>query len=184
MNTNELEGSDSDRHEQFLRLLSHTEHKVRRYIATLVPNCNDVDDVFQETLIALWRKFDDYRPNQSFDAWAFRFAHYQVLSYRKRKSVQSKHLAFSDNVVELLAVDQIQRSEFLDSQQAALSKCLERLAEEDRELLELRYATDVPICQVARDTDQPAKVLYQALERVRRQLLHCVSVRLGSGVPL
>ncbi len=182
MNTHEPKGSESDRHERFLRLLSHTEHKVRRYIATLVPNHSDVDDVFQETLIALWRKFDDYRPDKSFDTWAFRFAHYQVLSYRKKKSIQSKHLAFSSNIVELLAADQIQRSEFLESQQTALSKCLARLTEEDRELLELRYATDVPICQVARDTNQPAKALYQALERVRRQLLHCVSVRLGSGV--
>jgi RNA polymerase sigma-70 factor (ECF subfamily) len=183
MNTTDFRRPESDRHEQFLRLLSHTENKVRRYIATLVPNRNDVDDVFQETLIALWRRFDDYRPEQSFDAWAFRFAHYQVLSYRKKKAVQSKHFAFSDNAVELLAADQIQRSDFLASQRTALSKCLERLTEEDRELLELRYSTDVPICQVARDTDQPARTLYQALERVRRQLLHCVSLRLGGGVP-
>ncbi len=182
MNGNDIAGSSPDPHEEFLRLLSRAESKIRRYIATLVPNSSDVDDVFQETLVALWRKFDSYRRDKPFDAWAFRFAHYQVLSYRKRKSVQAKHLAFSDQVIELLAVDQAGRSELFESQQSALEKCLERLPPPDRELLELRYSTNLPISQVARDTDQPVKLLYQTLERVRRQLLRCVNVRLDRGL--
>lgn len=174
--------SENDRHEEFLRLWSRTEHRVRRYIVTLVPNSSDVDDIVQETLVALWRKFNDYRPDRPFDVWACRFAHYQVLSYRKRKSVQAKHLMFSDTVVELLATDQTERSDWLESQQSALVMCLDRLPEQDRELLELRYSTETPISQVARDTNQPVKTLYQALERVRKQLVQCVNIRLKSGL--
>ena len=172
---------DQSDHEDFLKLLSRSERNIRRYIFTLVPNPVEVDDILQETLLALWRRFSEYRRDQPFDAWAYRFAHYQVLSHRKRRAVQAKHIVFSDQVVEALGADQLKHADSLNLQRDALAKCVEQLPVSDREILELRYATDVPISQVARDTNQPVKKLYQALERVRAQLINCVRVRLNEG---
>jgi len=175
--------SEYSLHEEFLRLLSGAEGSIRRYIVTLIPNYSDVDDIMQETLVALWRRFGEYRRDQPFEAWAFRFAYYQVLSHRKRNAVRSKHLTFSDSVVQSLAADQEGAAATRSAELDALSKCVESLTEEGRELLKLRYATNVPVSKVARDTNQPAKRLYQALERVRMQLVQCVRMRLSERAP-
>ncbi len=40
--------------------------RIRRYVRGLIPNRVDADDVMQETSLALWRKFDEYCPEQPF----------------------------------------------------------------------------------------------------------------------
>ncbi len=45
-----------------------------RYVAALVPNVADAEDIVQQTALALWEKFDAYDPSQPFTPWAWRFA--------------------------------------------------------------------------------------------------------------
>ena len=54
--------------------------------SALVPNVFDADEVFQDTSITLWKKFDQYRPDLDFRAWACRIAYYKVLKLRDRQT--------------------------------------------------------------------------------------------------
>ena len=60
--------------EQFVRHFAGAEHEIYRYVLALVPNGSDAQDIVQETAVALWRKFDEYNPNEPFIPWACRFA--------------------------------------------------------------------------------------------------------------
>ena len=60
--------------QRFLSLFQRSEREVFRYVAALVPNVTDAEDIFQQTAMALWEKFDACDPAQPFTPWACRFA--------------------------------------------------------------------------------------------------------------
>src|ERR1700690_239090 len=60
--------------QQFLSLFLRSEREIFRYVAAMVPNLTDAEDIVQQTALALWEKFDAYDPAQPFTPWACRFA--------------------------------------------------------------------------------------------------------------
>lgn len=165
------------RQELFVRLLTQYERNLRRYVTSLLPDRSGVDDVLQETSVALWKKFDDYRPDEPFIPWACRFAYFEVLKHRKNS--RNQRLRFSDEVVEALAQERLAHQGLLDAQATALEGCLAKLPPSDRELIEKRYGGESSVADFARDAGLPAKPLYRAMERIRRGLLECVNRRLA-----
>ena len=60
--------------QRFLALFLRSEKEIYRYVAALVPNISDAEDIVQQTALALWQKFEAYDPAQPFTPWACRFA--------------------------------------------------------------------------------------------------------------
>jgi RNA polymerase sigma-70 factor (ECF subfamily) len=60
--------------QRFLSLFLRSEREIFRYVAVLVPNVADAEDIVQQAAVALWEKFDAYDPTQPFTPWACRFA--------------------------------------------------------------------------------------------------------------
>ncbi len=56
--------------QRFLSLFLRSEREIFRYVAVLVPNVTDAEDIVQQTALALWEKFDAYDPSQPFTPWA------------------------------------------------------------------------------------------------------------------
>ena len=52
--------------QRFLSLFLRSEREIFRYVATLVPNLADADDIVQQTAISPWEKFDAYDSAQPF----------------------------------------------------------------------------------------------------------------------
>jgi hypothetical protein len=59
--------------QRFLSLFLRSEREIFRYVAVLVPNVADAEDIVQQAAVALWEKFDAYDPTQPFTPWACRF---------------------------------------------------------------------------------------------------------------
>src|ERR1044071_2725753 len=67
-------GDSSAAQQRFLSLFLRSEKEIFRYVAALVPNIYDAEDIVQQTALALWEKFDAYNPALPFTPWACRFA--------------------------------------------------------------------------------------------------------------
>ncbi len=67
--------------DNFLSLLLPNQKQILAYIMTYVPNRSDADDILQNTLSILWKKFDRYEPGSDFLAYAVTIAKYEILSY-------------------------------------------------------------------------------------------------------
>ena len=67
-------GDSSAAQQRFLSLFLRSEQEIFRYVAALVPNATDAEDIVQQTALALWEKFDAYDPTLPFTPWACRFA--------------------------------------------------------------------------------------------------------------
>jgi RNA polymerase sigma-70 factor, ECF subfamily len=161
-----------DRTSEFVSLLARHDRGIYKYILTLMADSIATQEVYQETSLTLWQKFDDFRPGSNFLAWACRVAYFEVLRYRKR--VRRERLRFGDNLMHILAEELSASEEILQARRGALPGCMERLPPNDRELVEQRYAGQETILQIAERTGRPVNTLYKALERIRHALMECI----------
>lgn len=177
MNTTQSTNAESDAShaqiETLLRLWVRNQGDVYRYIFSLLPNDCDAQDVLQATHVALWRKASQIALDQPFLPLAFRFALLEVRKFREK----NRRWATSIDIETLgaLADEREQMQETLDRRRAALDKCLTRLVPEDRELLRRHYDGGQTVPEIAAETGRNIHTLYKALQRIRRQLMDCVS---------
>jgi len=62
--------ADASRTDEFVREFTKNAQRLFAYIFTLMGHDSGVDDVFQETSVLAWEKFDDFRPGSNFLAWS------------------------------------------------------------------------------------------------------------------
>jgi RNA polymerase sigma-70 factor (ECF subfamily) len=162
---------------EFIRLLAAHSRSLYRYIYSLLPDADQAQDVYQESVMTLWEKFGEYRADEPFLPWAYRFAYFKVLAYRKKSRRQP--VLLEDDVLVLLAEEQAEEDERLEARLRALPGCLDRLSEKERRLLEVRYDGRATMAQIAEETGRLVDTLYRVLHRVRKKLLDCLERRLA-----
>ncbi|MBA4016494.1 MAG: RNA polymerase subunit sigma [Pirellula sp.] len=161
-----------DRHEAFLRLYTASDAALRAYVRTIVTTRDDAAEIMQDISLVLWRKFDNFQGQEDFRRWAFGVARFEVLAWRRDKA--RDRLVLSDAALEVLAVQATDDLSRLDSQRAALDRCLDKLDEHHRSLLRAAYAPGAKLEQIAGDTGRNVQSLYKMLQRLRGKLLDCV----------
>lgn len=168
---------EPDRTELLVRLLSRHQDDLFRYVLALVPHEDDARDVLQETSVAVCRKFPEYDPAKPFLAWAYGFAHLEVLKHRDRDRHRVR--PFSLEVLERLADERTAAEPLLQVRMQALEVCLAKLTEADRALIRRRYHDRVPADEAARDAGASRRTFFRNLERIRGLLLDCIRRQLG-----
>jgi RNA polymerase sigma-70 factor, ECF subfamily len=163
----------SDRSTIFAELLLQSRRDLFGFIYSLVQNLPDADDVYQDTALVLWQKFDDFTLGTNFSAWAMRVAQLRVLKLADAKRKQ--RLYFSDKLLESIA-DAFQRETVGEGSQRAeaLANCLGKLSEKERQLITRCYAPDRNYAEIARSEGRTIGAIYQAINRIRKALFACV----------
>ena len=165
-----------DNSREFVRLMTRDERKLYGYILSLVPDWNDADDILQETNIRLWEEFEKYQEGTNFLAWARRVAYYEILTRRKRGK-RSK-LVFSEELLGKLNGEAERHSGASELRQQMLTRCIDELSEQSRDLLARCYSDGVRIKEVAASMGRTASAVYKSLHRIRIALRDCVDRRL------
>lgn len=169
---------DSERTEEFVKLLSQHQRRVGTYILTLVPNWADAEEILQETNVVLWREFDRFELGTNFAAWAYKIAFHQVLNFRKRKAREK--LQFSDAFLELVAEETAENTDQLEARYQHMQDCIAQLSEKNRDLLTRRYHSGADMETLAGELKRSVGALYRALSRIRRSLQECMDRRLAA----
>ncbi|MEX0791936.1 MAG: sigma-70 family RNA polymerase sigma factor [Pirellulaceae bacterium] len=160
--------------EDIIRRITQRQRQLYSYIFSLVLNADDAQEVLQETNLTLWRKQDEIPDVANFPAWACRVAYYEVLAFRKRAARDKLVFSFDDELLARLA-GEAEGSLWQDSRAAQLQACLRALSNPSRELLQLRYAASLSIDEVGRKTGRSVAAVSQALYRIRKRLLDCIT---------
>jgi RNA polymerase sigma-70 factor (ECF subfamily) len=168
-----------ERVELLVRLLSKHQEDLFRFIFALLPNEEDARDVLQEASVALYRKFDDYDPDKPFLAWAYGFAHLEVLKQRERNQRGTRHLA--PELVERLARERARHEPVLEERLKSLEDCLRELSPADGDLIRQRYQEKLPTEELMKRFHTSRRTLFRNLDRIRRLLFECVSRRLAAS---
>lgn len=165
----------NDRLARFTELLSTCQSQLLASVYAMVQNMADAEDICQRAALVLWRKFDDYQEGTEFRAWALTVTRYEALNFiRKRRG---ERLFFSQEVLLALADTEAEMAADADRQEARwarLAKCIGKLPDNQKRLLELYYGGARTVAAVAEQLGSTEGAIRTALCRVRQSLRHCV----------
>lgn len=173
-------GDSNAAQQRFLSLFLRSEREIFRYVAVLVPNVTEAEDIVQQTAIALWEKFDAYDPCQPFTPWACRFALNKARQWIERRR-RWQALLDRGLAEELLQRRQELLPEF-ETRLKHLEGCLGKLPEEQHRLVVGYYYDRTNIKTLAQRSGRSEAATYKMLQRIRHALQLCVEARIKPEV--
>jgi RNA polymerase sigma-70 factor (ECF subfamily) len=164
---------------QATRLWTSAQPTVSAFVAAVVRDFRDRDDVLQETAVAVIESFERYDQTQSFVGWALGIARNQVGLYLRRRR-HDAHV-FDTAAVESLAT----ALESLGPEESRrfdqLGECLRGLEARARRICDLRYREDLKPAAIAAAVGMSANAVSQTLHRIREQLRACIERKAALG---
>ncbi len=161
--------------QRFLSLFLHSQREIFRYVAALVPNVTDAEDIVQQTALALWAKFDAYDPAQPFTPWACRFALNEARKWMKER--QRWQALLDRGLAEELAHRRQELQPEFEWRLKHLEACLAKLPPEQRSMVEGYYYERTAIASLAERSGRTAVATYKMLQRIRYALQLCLESR-------
>ena len=159
----------------FLEIVETHGPAVRAYFAGRVADATIIDDLAQETFIAVYQQLAKYDPSRDLGGWIFGIARNRLRLYYRRTA--SKQKAMSELRMRMLA-------EFADSadvagsnaagQIAALRECLTKLPENAARIIHGRYYDGATVTELAATLETTVSAISSTLHRVRRTLKYCM----------
>jgi RNA polymerase sigma-70 factor, ECF subfamily len=159
-------------HQQAIRCWTLAQPTVSAYVAAVVRDFRDRDDVLQAISVAVLESFSTYDPSRPFVGWALGIARNQIGTYlRDRKR---HRLLFDAETADLLAV----AFEQIETEQTRkldfLHQCLAKLEGRARQLCDLRYQNDLKPAAIASLLGMTPNAVAKSLQRIRDQLRQCI----------
>jgi RNA polymerase sigma-70 factor, ECF subfamily len=170
----------SERSQEFVERLQECQSQVLRYIFILVRNGDDAADVFQQTCVVLWNKFDQFDPSHNFSSWACGVARFEA---RKFLAKHRRHEAqLSDEFAQELADSQMESgTETIEARQIALPGCIAKLPPPQQELLKLCYGENRRVVDVAVGLGRSVCGVHHSLRVIREKLMECIERAVREG---
>ena len=141
---------DAVQREQGFRLLIR-QYKEQLYyvIRRIVLDHEDADDIFQNTMIKIFRNIDRFEQKSSLYTWMYRIASNEAISFlRSQKRLATLGDSMSEEVSErLLAADPYFDG---DEIQKELVKAVAALPEKQREVFQLKYYDDMKYSEMSK----------------------------------
>ncbi len=157
----------------FLRLFVRHQQEIYAYILTLVPHVHDADDLFQEGMTVMWRKFDQFEAGTNFAAWGIQIMRYQILDYR-RNQARSKQILMEESLFETLMDHMPAIQDEMALRIEALRKCQSLLSDRARRIIKMRYEHNAPAEEIASYLKVSRRHIYHILGQINGVLLRCM----------
>lgn len=164
----------------FLKLFVRHQQEIYAYILTLVPHVHDADDLFQEGMTVMWRKFDQFQPGTNFAAWGIQVMRYQILDYR-RSLARSKRVLMEDSLFETLMNHLPAIQDEMAVRIEALRKCQSLLDDRAKRIIKMRYEHNTPVEKIASYLKVSRRQVYHILGQINGVLLRCMRRTLAEG---
>ena len=164
------ENSSSDT-KLFMSLTLSCQKDIYVYILSLVVCPSSAEDILQETLTVMWRKFDEFESGTNFVAWGKQIARYKVMDFISKNKRMMVH--FDSDVLELIEAKYSQIDNQADRKEA-LKKCLLKLTDKQLSLLKLRHGSDMSLKQVGLQFGITKQSVYRLMSNIYGLLSMCV----------
>lgn len=160
----------------FELLVRENEGQLTAYLRTMVRDPGLVDDLFQETMITAWKKFDEFDQSRPLAPWLRGIALNLARNAGRRR--QRDCLVFTDKIAAMVetSIRAIESSagDTWQEKTLALAQCLDVLKPRSRKLIQLRYEENLNAREIATKTDMSSAAVRKQLQRVRKILASCL----------
>ncbi len=168
--------SESPFSDEFLGLLARFQGRFFGYLYSLLHNLDDAEDVLQEAILAMWRRFGEFDRQRSFVNWGLRFAELSALNHLRSK--RRRRVIFSNELVheitESYSLTGSEEGDPFECYHDALLQCMDRLPPADRDLIRLCYYEKCSIKRVAERLGRSPQSVCNSLRRIRMALFDCI----------
>ena len=161
----------------FMELILSSQKEIYAYIISLLISPSDADDILQETLTVMWKKFEEFERGTNFVAWGKQIARYKIMSHLQKN--RASRLCFDSDVLKLIESNSSQIDNFSDRNEA-LKKCLQKLHEKHRSILKMRYSQDMSFKQMALVFGIAKQSVYRMVSRIHALLASCIKSTLAT----
>jgi RNA polymerase sigma-70 factor (ECF subfamily) len=167
---------------EFVAQLTASQSALYAFIVSLLGGVNDAHDVLQETNMKLCRKCAECDPDQPFLRWAYAFARFEVMAWRKRQ--QRSRLVLDDELLLTVAAELEESAEEAEHRLKILEDCMDRLNPRQRELIAARYGRGEAVHDIAARLSRPENAVAALFYRLRKLLADCAQSVLGKEAPI
>ena len=166
-----------DPNAEFLKLFLRHQGDLKAFLASVVRDRSQIEDLFQEVSLVLWQNFSSYDPSRPFGAWARGIAANKVL--QNREKTRRVPLAFTPRTIQAV-LDAYNRTEPApDDGMDRMRDCISRLPEKSRRMLALRYEDSLKLSEIARRAGTTLDAAHKALSRIRDAVQACMEHKLA-----
>ena len=157
----------------FEELIIQHEKIVYNVALRMMNHSEDAKDISQEVFLKLWRTLAQYQFDAAFSTWLYRIAYNTAISHTRRRrprtvEINDRHYELPDDQEEIL---------FRETQMEYLEQALQRLAPDEKALVELFYLQKIPVHELAAVTGHTEGSIKVKLFRIRKKLAALISNR-------
>ena len=143
-----------DLEELFLDIIEAQKSTIYKVCYIYAKDKDDLNDLFQETVLNLWKGFPRYRGNSKFSTWVYRIAMNTCITFLRRSNTRPQTIPLTKDVAWQFAADdekaaQIQELYQLISQLGKLERALILLWLEERSYQEMADILGISKANVA-----------------------------------
>lgn len=163
---------DISKYEEFLNLFRINEDRIFGFILTFLPNFSKAEDVLQETMIVMWRKFDEFEKGTNFAAWGIKIARYNLYKYHRSEKPGIIH--FDSDALDVISqhvtdFEELKTDSYID----ALLHCFEKLESKSKRIILLRYEHNFKVPDISKKIGKSIRDTYRILSRIQYALQKC-----------
>jgi len=154
------------------------------YARAVLGNYTAAEDVIQEAMLVVMKKFDQFREGTSMLAWCRAIVRLEVLRVKQqRRRERSLTERLLDDAVDAAFEEfqKPQRHDDTESRREALERCLQRVPQRGRRVLEARFVDELSYQQIGQRVGMTLEAVRKALFRTKKQVRSCVETCLGGA---
>lgn len=167
-----LEGIRVQSEAHFAELYSRYFQRIYNFVYARMHNHAETEEVVQETFLAVFRSFGNYRGQSSLLSWIYGIAKNTTNNSLRRAKSQSERidLAGEEDLVPRPSIDVGLPDEQLDLHRfrEQLTERLDTLATWQTEIFEMRHFENLSIPEISRRTSRSSDAVRSSLYRVKR----------------
>lgn len=167
-----LEGIRAESEAHFAELYNRYFQRIYNFVFARMRNHAETEEVVQETFLAVFRSFANYRGQSSLLSWVYGIAKNTTNNHLRRAKSQTERIDLADDedlmprpsIGEGLPDEQLDLQRFRD----LLEDRLESLADWQAEIFEMRHFQNLSIPEISERTQRSSDAVRSSLYRVKR----------------
>jgi RNA polymerase sigma-70 factor (ECF subfamily) len=169
--------SSDDKRDRVLKAALNCRTELVAYARSLLSNYAAADDVLQEAMLVVVKKYDQFQEGTSMLAWCRSIVRIEVLRATQRHQ-RERTLAerLLDDAIDA-AFDEFQtarRHDDAESWRESLERCFERVSERGQGVLRARFVDELSYQQIGEHVGMTIEAVRKALFRLKKQVRSCV----------
>ena len=163
--------------QNFTELWNEAYRLVAAYTSSLVTDHHQAEDVMSRIAVTVIKKFQQYDPTRSFEAWAMGIARFEILKFRRERA-RDRHF-FAQDMLETIgdrcaAIFNEQTAQQRAHDESLLKECLKQVKGRGAQAMTMCYSENLRAEEIGQRLKMTAGAVRTMLHRVRGSVRRCI----------